>query len=122
MTASGIDVTIHCAGLASQRCSGRVSLTTVEVRTGPKVVAVMSAAVHKPKRRRVTTKVAGAGYSLAGGRSITVHVKLNRVGRRLLARFHKLPVKVAVTQVGKRKAISTRKQTIHARKPKHHLP
>ena len=122
VTASGVDVTIHCAGTASQRCSGRVSLTTVEVRTGSKVIAVMSAAGHKPKRRRVTTKVAGAGYVLAGGRSITVHVKLNRVGRRLLARFHKLPVKVAVTQVGKRKAISTRKQTIHARKPKHHLP
>jgi len=120
VTASGVDVTIHCAGTASQRCSGRVSLTTVEVHSGSKVIAVVSAAGHQPKRRRVTTKVGGAGYVLAGGRTITVHVRLNRVGRGLLARFQKLPVKVTVTQAGKRKPISTREQTLHARKPKDH--
>lgn len=87
---------------------------------GPKVIAVASAAAQKRKRRRVTTRVPSASYTLAAGRSMTVHLRLNRTGRRLLARFHKLPVKVTVTQVGKPKPISTRKLTIHLRKPKHH--
>ena len=116
-TASGVDVTIHCAGTASQRCSGRLGLTTVEVRIGRKVIAVVNA---KTRHRRVTAKVAGATYGLAGGRSMTVHLRLNRTGQRLLARFHKLPVEVTVTQVGKPRPISTRKLTIHLRKPKHH--
>ena len=98
------------------------TLTTVEVRTGSKVVAVAAVVGHKPKRRRVTANVGGAGYKVAGGRAITVHVKLNRTGQRLLTRFRKLPVKVVVTQTGDRKAVSTHKQTIRARKAKHHRP
>jgi hypothetical protein len=117
VTKSGVDVTIHCSGTTAQRCSGKVSLTTVETRLGIKVIAV-SAAVHKPKRRHVTTGVGSAAYRVAGGRTITVHVTLNRTGKRLLTEFRKLPVRVTVTQSGKTKAISTRTQTIRAPKPK----
>ena len=46
-----------------------------------------------------------------------MHLKLNRAGRRLLADFRKLPVKVTVGQAGARKPISTRTGTIHAKTP-----
>jgi hypothetical protein len=115
-TSSGVDVTIRCAGTASQQCSGRISLTTVETRLGRKVIAVASAAAGKPKRRHVTVAVGSARYRLAGGHSMTMHVKLNRVGRVLLARFHKLPVKVTLTQAGRSKPVATRKLKIKARR------
>ena len=41
-----------------------------------------------------------------------------RSGKRLLSHFRKLPVKATVTQSGKRKPISARKQTLHAPKSK----
>jgi hypothetical protein len=116
--ASGVDVTIRCAGTASQRCSGRIMLTTVETRLGPRVIAVASAAAGKPKRRRVTVSVAGVRYRLAGGRSMTVHVKLNRTGGSLLARFRALPVKVTLRQAGRSKPVATRKLKIRVRRPK----
>jgi hypothetical protein len=49
---------------------------------------------------------------------MTVHVKLNRAGRRLLARFRGLPVKVTLTQAGRSKPVATRKLKIRVRRPK----
>jgi hypothetical protein len=118
VTASGVDVTIRCAGTASQRCAGAVTLTTVEVRVGSKLVGVAGSAGHKRKHRYVTTRLARITYRLPGGHSITVHLKHNRVGQSLRRRFHKLPVKATVTQTGTRKPISTRKLTLRAPKPK----
>jgi hypothetical protein len=66
----------------------------------------------------VAVSLAGVRYRLVGGHSMTVHVKLNRAGRRLLARFRGLPVKVTLTQAGRSKPVATRKLKIRVRRPK----
>ena len=118
-TSNGVDVTVACGGAASQSCSGNVTVTTIETLHGSTVIAVTAIAKH---RKRVVT-VARGSYSLAGGKSITLKLKLNSKGRALLKRFGKLPVIVKISQAnsaGQQVAISHRKLTIKAKKHKHH--
>ena len=105
-SASGTKVssTIACSGGDSgQACSGSVALTS-HVRTrGGTPVAVTAATgkkkkPHKPKggATKVVT-VGSATYSSATGSSATVTVALNAAGKRLLARFYRLPVTLTVS-------------------------
>jgi hypothetical protein len=115
----GLKVTISCAGAATQSCNGNVIATTKETLLGSTVVAI--AASVKWHKRIVT--IARSHYSLAGGKRITLKVKLNRKGKALLKRFGKLPVIVKITQLnasGKQVTISHRKLTIKPKKRRHH--
>ena len=63
--------------------------------------------------------VAKGRYSLSGGKSVTLTLKLNKKGRALLKRFGKLPVIVKITQVnaaGQQVTFSHRKLTIKLHK------
>ncbi|MGA2010115.1 MAG: hypothetical protein ABSH51_06230 [Solirubrobacteraceae bacterium] len=109
--------TLACRGPAGERCAGKLTLLTTEFLRGRKVVAVGSTRARHVKRRAVT--VAGARYSLAAGRTSTVRLSLNATGRRLLSRFHRLPVRLAVVQtIGTAvHRVATTNLTIAAQKP-----
>ena len=112
-------MTVACGGGATQSCSGHVTVTTTETLHGATVIAVSATAKH---RKRVVT-VARGNISLAGGKSMTLKLKLTSKGKALLKRFGKLPVIVKITQAnsaGQHVTISHRKLTIKAKKHKHH--
>jgi hypothetical protein len=114
----GFKVTISCAGASTQACNGNVVAMTTETLKGSKVVAI---AASVKRHKRVVT-VARASYSLAGGKRITLKVKLNRKGKALLKRFGKLPVIVKITQLnatGSQVTLSHRKLTIKPQHRKH---
>ena len=115
----GVQLTISCQGAASQSCNGNIDVTTTEKLNGNHVTAVTS----KKRHRKRTVKVIHRHYSLAGGQTVTLKLKLNRKGKRLLRRFGKLPVRVTVTQAnasGKQTAISRHKLKIKKKKHKRH--
>jgi hypothetical protein len=107
----GVEVAVRCAGTASQSCHGQVTVTTTEKLKGSHVLGVVASAKH----RKQTVVVARASYTLRGGHSLTLKLKLNSKGRALLKRFGKLPVKVLITrtnQLGKTVTVATRVLTI----------
>ena len=119
-TASGVTLTVSCTGVSAQTCGGGVTVTTTEILSGKKVLAV-TAAKHKRRHKRKTT-VGHASYRLAVGHKAKLRVKLNRKGHALLARFGKLPVTVTVTQrnaTGRSITISKHKLTVRPRHRKH---
>jgi hypothetical protein len=116
----GVTVTITCSGPPGQTCSGAVTLKTVETLRGARVVAVASAA---PRRHKRTVTVGTASYNaLKAGRSVTLRLKLNAKGRALLRRFHRLPVRAAVTQrtASGTATISTARLRIPSPRASHH--
>jgi hypothetical protein len=118
-TSNGVDVTVACGGAATQSCSGNVGVSMTETLHGSTVIAVTATAKH---RKRVVT-VARGRYSLTGGKSITLKLKLKRKSNAVLKRFGKLPVIVKITQAnsaGQQVTISHRKLMIKAQKHKHH--
>jgi hypothetical protein len=74
-----------------------VKLVTKETLRGRTVLRVSAAAQRAKKKTRKLT-VGSGRYTLAGGKSLKVTVKLNASGRKLLRRFRRLPVSVTVTQ------------------------
>jgi predicted outer membrane repeat protein len=83
---NGITIKVSCAAAP---CNGSVDLTALEKLKGKKVVGLA-------KTKKV--KVGSKSYSLAAGQTKTVTVKLNGAGKKLLAKFKKLPLKVSVMQ------------------------
>jgi DNA-binding beta-propeller fold protein YncE len=94
-------LTLTCEGVTGQTCSGSIAGTATEHKRGNTILAVSaSAGAHKkpkPKTKAVTVKVASASYSIAGGQTTRVRVPLNATGGRLLAKFYRLPVQLAVS-------------------------
>lgn len=74
-TGSALSVTIACAGGSGPgRCSGTIRLTARGVTKRP----------HAKKHRGKPQLVATRAYAVASGRRVTVKVRLNRAGQRLL--------------------------------------
>ncbi len=92
VTATGVTVKLSCAGTSAQTCAGTIIASTAETLQGKKVASVSTK--HAPKRREVAVRVAQASFSLAGGTSATVPVKLNSTGMALLRRFHAMSATV----------------------------
>jgi hypothetical protein len=116
--ANGIKLTIACGGAATQSCNGKVVATTTEHLIGSTVTAITASAKH---HKRVVV-VARRSYGLAGGQHVTLTLKLNAKGKKLLKRFGKLPVIVKITErnaAGKQVTITRRKLTIKPRHRKH---
>jgi hypothetical protein len=118
--ANSVEVKIACQGVAAQRCTGSIAATTTEHLTtnGKTVVAV--AAKKKPARSK-TVLVGKASFTIAVGHAKTVGVGLNGTGKRLLARFKRLPARLRITAKGadgKRTTIATRTITFKPPKPK----
>ncbi len=97
-----VSFTVGCTGSSTARCKLRITLTLIETIRRGKVIAV-TAAKHKAKKAtsRATKKtvvVGSAAVTLAAGYSKTVRIGLNSTGKRLLAKSHKLKVKLTVAQ------------------------
>jgi hypothetical protein len=73
-------------------------------------------AVTAAKRKHTTKQVvvASGHATLAAGSSKKLTLKLNGAGRKLLAKFHKLPARVTVSSAGRTLATAT----AHVRSPK----
>jgi hypothetical protein len=100
-SAAGVTVSLRlaCTGVVGAACRDSVTLTVIEHLRGGRLVSVSAV---RPKHRRATTRmvtVGGASRTLSSGQSSVVTVSLNAVGKRLLARFHRLTIKVQVTQI-----------------------
>jgi hypothetical protein len=106
-------VTLACAGAAGSTCEVLTSLTTVERTREGRPVALSAANRHtRIGRRRVV--VGTSRTRIAAGRRVRIEIALNATGRRLLARFGRLPVRLRVILVsaGHRTAVLSRKLTI----------
>lgn len=88
-----IGVPLSCSSRAPRGCTVALRVTTTRRRSGKPV-------------RRVTLTIATATVRLKQGQRRTISLKLSAIGRRLLAREHRLTVKVAVsgTVIGALKA------------------
>ena len=78
---SAVAVSVACAGPLGTQCAFELSLAS---------------------SHHASTTFAGKRLTLAGGRSKTVRLRLDRTGRRLLGAAHRLAVTVSVTANGKR--------------------
>ena len=123
VSVSGSETTfsIVCASPSGQSCRENVVGSTVERRQGRQVVAVVAPGltgtntkraaaarvaltgsrrkVHggKPKTKTIEVTVAQGSFTVPGGGTLTAKIKLNRSGKRLLARFQRLPVGLSFT-------------------------
>jgi Glucodextranase, domain B len=109
-------VTLACHGAAGTSCKIHVSLTTVERLRHGRLVAVVAVKTHS---KQVT--VASLTVVIPAGQQIKVSLKLNATGRKLLARFGKLPAHLTAILEGEgaRHTIVAQNLTIKP-KPKQH--
>ena len=115
-TGRGVVLRLHCSARAGQHCQTDNTLATVETLRGGQPIAVSAA--HKPKKRTRTLIVGRKRVTIAAGSTKTITIALNAHGRKLLKRFHALPVTVAVrlNRNGKKTVAIQRKLTIKQKK------
>ncbi len=110
--------TLACHGTAGTSCKIHVSLTTIEkIRHGH----LLALAAVKTHSKQVT--VASLTVVIPAGQQIKIALKLNSTGRKLLARFGKLPAHLTATLEGEagKHAIVAQNLTIKPKpKPKKH--
>ncbi len=111
-----VSVPITCTGDTS--CKVSLKLTVRETLRGHRVIAVSA---RKAKVTHKTLVLGTKSATIGAGRTQTVHISLNRTGRKLLAARHKLTAKLTVTQriAGRNRTLSTQKVTFKA--PKHRV-
>jgi hypothetical protein len=85
--ATGVAITLGCTGTSTQPCTGTIFATTAETLQGKKIVAITSSK-HAAKGKQRAIRIAQAPFSLAGGQTATIQLKLNSTGLKLLRRFH----------------------------------
>jgi hypothetical protein len=107
-----VSFSLKCSA-GSGNCADILGLATSETLHGSKVTAVAAA---KTKHKSVV--VGSARVTLAAGGSKTVKLSLNGAGKKLLTKFHKLPMLAVVLQGGK--TVGAHKVTVTAPKKKHH--
>jgi hypothetical protein len=100
-----VKVALGCAA-SSSGCRVTSSLTSTEMVRGGKVLGV-SAAVTRHR----TVSLGTRRVTIAAGKTATVTVALNATGRRLLSRFHRLPVRLRIAVAGE-KGSTTRNVTV----------
>ncbi len=89
---------LTCAGLAGQTCRVKARLSTVEKRRAKRILSL--AARKRPKVKRKTVTVASRVFTIPAGKRVTARLTLNRAGKRLLKRFHRLPAKLTLKPAG----------------------
>ena len=111
-----VSVPIACKGDTS--CKVSLKLTVTETFRGHRLIAVSA---RKVKVTRKTVVLGTKSATIGAGRTATVRIGLNRIGRKLLATRHKVTAKLTVTQRigGHNRTLSTQKVTFKA--PKHRV-
>jgi hypothetical protein len=97
VSSKGVALTLSCKGASTQVCSGGAEITTAETLKGKskKIVAVSA---HSKVPDKIAVKIAQASFSIAGGASATVQLKLDKTGLALLKRFHAMPALVLASE------------------------
>jgi hypothetical protein len=85
---------VTCTGPTGAKCKLVLKLTVTEVFKGHKLISVTARA--KLKRRIVAVGI--ASVTLNAGETRTVRITLNGTGKKLLAKLHKLKVRLRVAQ------------------------
>ena len=111
---AGVTDKLSCAPSALGPCQATETLTTTETTQGGTPVALSASTRHKSRTVIVATKT----VMIEPGKKVTVTVKLNATGRKLLARFGQLPVtlKITLLQNGRHLAIANTKLTVKTKK------
>jgi hypothetical protein len=78
--------TVTCP-VTEQLCTGTVKVTTTLPSSKPAAAAVSA----KKKKKKRTVKLGSANYSLKGGQTKTVRVRINGQGRNLVRKHHNVP-------------------------------
>ncbi|HKN93315.1 MAG TPA: Ig-like domain-containing protein, partial [Thermoleophilaceae bacterium] len=89
---AGVRFTLACT---VSSCSGQAALTTTERLRGRTLVGVSAA--KRPKLRKKTVAVGRVKFTIDAGKRRTITVSLNRTGKKLLKKFHKLPARLKIT-------------------------
>jgi hypothetical protein len=108
-----LSVKISCP--AHDTCRGYTETATVKEHLSGKKVIGLAAAKRKTTTKLIT--IAKAKGSVAGGKTITVKLSLNRAGAELLRRYGRLRTVVTLTVAGK--ALSKSAVTLVEPKPAH---
>lgn len=111
-----VNTTITCGTASYQTCTGTLLLTTREHLAGGKITAISAA--KKPRKTTRTVTLGGTPYSLTGGATKTLTINLNATGKKLLAKYHKLPARLTAKAAGATSASATTTLTITT--PKKH--
>lgn len=115
-----VTFTLACIGTAGTRCTVKVAVTTIEKLHGKKIKGV----VARLRSKRVS--LGTVTLSIPAGTKVKISLKLNALGRRLLAHFHKLPVHLSAvlsTPGVQAKTVVAQNVIVHpvkAHKKKHH--
>jgi hypothetical protein len=96
VTAAGgkVHVSLECRGLAGSACAGQIALTSIERVSRGRIRAVIA------RVRSHQVGVGAARLTIPAGSRMTIAVALSSTGRRLLARFRRLPLSVTIRQIG----------------------
>ena len=97
--AVGATLTLGCTGTSTQPCNGTIFAGTAETLQGKQVVAVTSSTKRAAKGKQRAIRIAQAPFSLAGGQTATIQLRLNSTGRRLLRRFHAISAYVLAGEI-----------------------
>jgi hypothetical protein len=114
----GLSFVLRCT--SSIACHVKLVARSTERLRGKKIIAITSA-VRRVRKRTVV--VGSATFTIAAGKTRKVTLRLNRLGRRLEAKFKKLPLALTITLSqpgGRTKTIKVFKRTL--RPPKRHRP
>jgi hypothetical protein len=111
-----VTLTLACHGTVGTSCKIHVTLTTVEKRRHGHLIAVVAAKTHSKKVTLATVTV-----TIPAGQRLKISLKLNATGRKLLARFGKLPAHLTATLEGEgaRHTVIAQNLTIRPKKHKH---
>jgi hypothetical protein len=90
---------VACKGLAGQKCKVVATLTTNEKLRGSKLLAISAKRHRRPKTSTKTVTVGAKTVTIPVGKTMTITITPNATGRKLLARFHKLPVHLSAVMV-----------------------
>ena len=91
--AAGVAVSVECQGGPGVTCVGSARLTTLERLSKGKVVRLLARSKPRSKHALIGSKT----FTLGAGRRKKVVVPLNRRGRELLSRFHKIPATMTIS-------------------------
>ncbi len=90
-------VTITCDGSIGRACAGEATVVTKERLRGRTVVSVsVRGRGHRPRVKTVTLTVARRRFRVPAGHSATLVLTLNQIGKQLLGKFYRLPVRLSL--------------------------
>jgi PKD repeat protein len=90
-------LTVTCKGATA--CSVALQLRVTETSKRGNVIAVIATS-GSTKVTQKTVVIGNVSVSLSGGQTRTIRIRLNRAGQQLLAKFHRIKVKLAAVSAG----------------------